>query len=129
MPGTSEGWLLPVHAAPAYPRKRDKLNAKKAIRKAVSVVMAGDADHPAMPLEDALDYLVQRVTLYAGYVQGCDQNYLPYPASWFNAGAFWDDEREWAKKQNGKVPAPVPLPANYIPPSEQLRREHAAVVR
>jgi hypothetical protein len=113
----------------AYPRKRDKLDAKKAIRKAVSVVMAGDADHPAMPLEDVLDYLAQRVMLYARCVQGCEPSYVPYPASWFNAGGFWDDERDWAKKQSSKPPGPVPLPNNYVPPSEQLRREHAAVTR
>lgn len=106
-----------------YPRKRDKLDAKKAIRKAASVVMAGDADHPAMPLEEALDYLAQRVTLYAQCVQGCERSYIPYPASWFNAGGFWDDERDWAKKQNTKSPGPLPLPANYVPASEQIRRE------
>jgi hypothetical protein len=57
--------------------------------------MAGDADHPAMHLEDALNYLAQRVALYAQCVRGCDQNFIPYPASWFNAGAFWDDEHDW----------------------------------
>jgi hypothetical protein len=116
----------------AYPRKRDKLHAKKAIRKAVTVVMAGDADHPAMPLEEALDYLGQRVAHYAQCVQGCEPSYIPYPASWFNAGSFWDDERDWAKKQNSKSPGPVPLPTNYVPASEQMRREQqrqAAVAR
>jgi hypothetical protein len=78
-----------------YPRKRDKLDAKKAIRKAVITVMAGDADHPALSLEDALNYLGQRVALYAQRVQGHDQNFIPYPASWFNAGSFWDDEQDW----------------------------------
>ena len=39
--------------------------------------MAGDADHPAIPLEDALDYLAQRVTLYAQCVQGCERIYIP----------------------------------------------------
>jgi uncharacterized protein YdaU (DUF1376 family) len=86
-----------------YPRKLDKLDAKKAIRKAVGVVIAGDADHPAMPLHEALDYLAQRVTLYAQCVQGYDRDYIPYPASWFNAGSFWDDEREWSNKQKGKT--------------------------
>jgi hypothetical protein len=83
------------HLYTLYPRKRDKLDGKKAIRKAVGTVMAGDADHPAMHLEDALNYLAQRVALYAQCVRGCDQNFIPYPASWFNAGAFWDDEHDW----------------------------------
>ncbi len=105
-----------------YPRKRDKLDAKKAIRKAVSVVMAGDADHPALPLEEALDYLAQRVTLYARCVQGCDPNYLPYPASWFNAGSFWDDERDWNSKYRGKNTS-APQPMDYtLTPDEAARR-------
>jgi hypothetical protein len=110
-----------------YPRKRDKLEAKKAIVKATIVVMAGDADHPAMPLEDALDYLAQRVNLYAECVRGCDPNFIPYPASWFNAGSFWDDTRDWGKKSNGKPAAVTALPSDYIPPSEQIRRDRAGV--
>lgn len=93
-----------------YPRKRDKLDAKKAIRKAVAVVMAGDADHPAMSVADALDYVAQRATLYAQCVQGCDRDFIPYPASWFNAGSFWDDDRDWSKQQgktNGNGVSPV----------------------
>jgi uncharacterized protein YdaU (DUF1376 family) len=86
-----------------YPRKRDKLEAKKAIRKAVGLVIAGDPDHPAMTLEEALNYLAQRITLYVRCVQGCDRDYIPYPASWFNAGSFWDDERDWSTKPTGKT--------------------------
>jgi len=52
-----------------------------------------------MSVDDALDYLAQRVSLYAKCVQRCDQEFIPYPASWFNAGAFWDDERDWRKQQ------------------------------
>jgi len=86
-----------------YPRKRGKLAAKKAIRKALGVAMAGDPDHPAMALGEALDYLAKRVKLYARCVQGCDREFVPYPASWFNAGSFWDDERDWGSKQKGKT--------------------------
>ena len=81
-----------------YPRKRAPIAAKKAIRKAVSVVMNGDADHPAIPAEESLDYLAGRVSLYAACVQGCARNYVPYPASWFNSGAFWDDEDDWKEQ-------------------------------
>jgi len=106
----------------AYPRKREKLDAKRAIRKAVTVVMAGDADHPAMPLEEALDYLAQRVTLYALSVQSCEPNYLPYPASWFNAGSFWDDERDWDINHRGKSPG-ARKPMDYtLTPDEAERR-------
>jgi len=95
-----------------YPRKVHKISAKKAIRKAAGVVMKGDPDHPAMPLVEALDFLAQRIRLYAQAVQGSDRQYIPHPASWFNSGAFWDDEREWANvdssdRQSGK-PKPRP---------------------
>jgi hypothetical protein len=95
--------------------------------KATIVVMAGDADHPAMPVDEALDYLAQRVKLYAECVRGCDPDFIPYPATWFNSGAFWDDERDWDKKPKGKAPAMVVLPDNYIQPSEQIRRDRAGV--
>jgi hypothetical protein len=86
-----------------YPRKREKLVAKKAIFKAVTLVMAGDIDHPAIPLiEDALDYLANRIMLYAKCVQGSDRDFIPYPATWFNAGGFWDDERDWNSEPDGK---------------------------
>jgi uncharacterized protein YdaU (DUF1376 family) len=111
-----------------YPRRRDKLDAKKAIRKAVGVAIAGDADHPAMPLDEALDYLAQRVTLYARCVQDCDRDYIPYPATWFNAGSFWDDEREWTSKSRlkGNGAAGTALPPGYVPASERLRQERSA---
>lgn len=104
-----------------YPRKRDKLDAKKAIRKAAGMVMAGDAGHPAMQLEDALKYLAQRLTLYARCVEGRDPNFIPYPASWFNAGAFWDDEQDWVKQQreanaNGQAARKVAQYPNWFPP-------------
>ena len=110
-----------------YPRKRDKLAAKGAIRKALGVVMAGDPDHPAMALVEALDYLAQRVTLYARCVQGCDPNFIPYPASWFNAGSFWDDERDWSSKSNGARDGngATKLPPGYVPASERIRQERS----
>lgn len=102
-----------------YPRKREKLDAKKAICKAVGVVMAGDPDHPAMSLQDALDYLAKLVTLYARCVQDCEGKYIPYPASWFNAGSFWDDERDWSKYKP-KVDKPNTPPPN---PADIHRRQ------
>ena len=107
-----------------YPRKRDKLDAKKAIGKAVSLVMTGDRDHGAMSLQEALDYLVQRLTLYARCAQGCDRDFIPYPATWFNAGGFWDDERDWSSERKGKSNGSgTELPHDYDPASAQIRRE------
>jgi hypothetical protein len=81
-----------------------------------------------MPLEEALNYIAKRITLYARCVQGCDRDYIPYPASWFNAGSFWDDELDWPSKpkSKGNGAAAAALPASYIPASERLRRERDA---
>ncbi|MGH9501346.1 MAG: hypothetical protein ACRD20_00700 [Terriglobales bacterium] len=106
-----------------YPRKRDKFKAQKAIRKAVSVVMAGDPDHTATPLVDALDYLAQRVTLYGQRVRGCEPDFIPYPATWFNAGSFWDDEREWGRKPNGNGKNPhAPQQIDYVLSQDEAAR-------
>jgi hypothetical protein len=114
-----------------YPRKREKLDAKKAVRKAVGVVMAGDPDHPAMPLEDALNYIAHRITLYARCVQGCDPKFIPYPANWFNAGSFWDDEQDWSSKQNRASDSngATKLPPDYVPASVRIRQERDAPAR
>jgi uncharacterized protein YdaU (DUF1376 family) len=109
-----------------YPRRVAKIDAKKAIRKAIAVTMAGDTDHPGKSLADAIDFLIERVTLYARSVQGSDPKFIPHPASWFNAGKFWDDAREWTRNANGKAAGYEPLPANYVPASEKLRREREA---
>jgi hypothetical protein len=91
--------------------------------------MAGDADHPAMPLDDALDYLAQRIALYARCVQGSDRNFLPYPASWLNAGSFWDDERDWSEKPKSGKNAAVHPPPEYVPESEKILRQRAVVAQ
>jgi hypothetical protein len=109
-----------------YPRRVGKGTATTAIRNAVRKVMAGDPDHPALPLDEALDYLAQRVGLYKQSIQGDDPKYTPHPASWFNGERFWDDEWDWGNKQNRKSSAPVPLPADYVSPSKEILRERAA---
>ena len=77
--------------------------------------MAGDVEHPAIPLvEDALDYLANRIVLYAKCVQGTDPDFIPYPASWFNAGGFWDDEREWKSERKGKANGHSRVPAKIV---------------
>ncbi len=83
-----------------YPKKVGKIDAKKAIRKGVGIVIRGDAEHPAMLLDDALNYLQQRLTLYAQRVQGSE--YIPDPATWFNKGRFWDDPSSWKLKGSSR---------------------------
>lgn len=106
-----------------YPKKRDKLAAKKAIRKAAAVVTAGDVDHPAMSITEALDYLAQRIRLYSECTRGVDPQFIPYPASWFNAGGFWDDEKDWSlRQQSRRNGLDMKLPPNYVPASEKVRQ-------
>jgi hypothetical protein len=102
-----------------FPLKVGKIAAKKALRKATAQVMHGDADHPPMPLAEALDYLADRLRLYGRCVQGRDRKYIPHPATWFNEGRFWDDEQTWkvGDSKNGVPKTPTRL-AN---PVDQLR--------
>ncbi len=109
-----------------YPRKRGKVAAKKAIRRGLTLVVAGDADHAPMALGEAVEYLVDRLTLYARSVKGCDSQFIPYPATWFNAGSFWDDEQDWDASRKTKTslnPSEAPLPTGYISEGERLKRD------
>lgn len=74
-------------------RKEKPREAKKAIVKAGKRVAArylGDADK-------AFEFLMARVLAYAKspYVQTTDRQYLPLPASWFNADRFDDPDDAW----------------------------------
>lgn len=74
-------------------RKEKPREAKKAIVKAGKRVTArylGDADK-------AFEFLMARVLAYAKsqYVQTTDRQYLPLPASWFNADRFDDPDEAW----------------------------------
>lgn len=74
-------------------RKEKPREAKKAIVKAGKRVTArflGDADK-------AFEFLMARVLAYAKspYVASTDRQYLPLPASWFNAGRYDDPDDAW----------------------------------
>jgi len=84
-----------------YPKKVGKAEAFKAIGKAiVAVAKAGATDtHPDFVGDEqaAAQWLGSRVDLYAQSAQARqpDKSKVPYPASWFNAGRYEDDEAEW----------------------------------
>lgn len=74
-------------------RKEKPREAKKAIAKAGKRVAAryfGDKDK-------AFEFLMARVLAYAKspYVQTTDRQFLPLPASWFNADRFDDPDEAW----------------------------------
>jgi hypothetical protein len=78
-----------------YPRKVAKADAFKVIEKAIILVAKRDfpGDEKA-----AADWLGSRVDLYARSSQAhqSDKSKVPYPASWFNAARYDDDEAEWS---------------------------------
>lgn len=87
-----------------YPRKVGRTDAIKAIHKAAKARMkAGDNER------DAYAFLFRAVTAYAksGEVASRDKKFIPYPASWFNAGHWEDDPTEW---EVGKSENPTPQP-------------------
>jgi hypothetical protein len=89
-----------------YPLKVGKFDAKKAIRKAVVEVQHGDADHPPLALMESLNFLAERLQLYAKCVDGGDRHFLPHPKTWFNTGRFWDDPKTWkVERSGGKKPS------------------------
>lgn len=65
----------------AYPRHVDKLNALKAIEKALKTT-------------DFLT-LLHATQAFAASPAGQKGNFTPYPASWFNAGGYLTDPKEW----------------------------------
>jgi hypothetical protein len=68
----------------AYPRRRDRHAAHKAIRKALN--------DPAIPVPQAsrAEWLRNAVETYATYVnkRGLEKDKIPYPATWFNRGSY-----------------------------------------
>jgi hypothetical protein len=88
-----------------YPKKASRIDAIKAIRKAMK------SFDPAK--------LKERTIAFAQSVKGCDFQFVPYPATWFNRGGFEDDPRMWKligrespKYQNGHQPK-APGGANF----------------
>jgi len=65
----------------AYPRHIKKAPALSAIRKAMT--------------KSDPDFLLSKVQDYAAAMSGADPKYIPYPATWFNAGQYDDDPKEW----------------------------------
>lgn len=64
-----------------YPRKIAKQDALKAINKALK--------------ERTFEFLLEKTKLYYKAREGQDSQFTPYPASWFNAGHYDDDPKEW----------------------------------
>lgn len=80
-----------------YPRPTHKIEALKAWTKAVDLAGGGD---------EGRERIKRAAQAFSDASRGKDPQYLPYPASWLNAGA-WDD---------GPAPASAaPRRAGYVP--------------
>lgn len=82
----------------AYPRKVGKSKALDAILRSVRSLQAGN-DWPKQSEAEALEFLYDKVVSFARSPSGQAGEFTPHPATWFNAGRYLDDPKEW---QRGK---------------------------
>lgn len=89
----------------AYPRKVGKALALKAIRNAVTRLVAGSfTEKPMADSDEARRFLWKKTAQYASSPAGSKlegEDYRPHPASWFNQERYFDDLAEWQKSRNG----------------------------
>ena len=82
--GTSS--ITPAEIYAAYPRQVARTPALRAIAKAMKKT------DPA--------FLLSKAREYAAAVNGTDPQFIPHPATWFNAGRFNEEPEQWnAKRQ------------------------------
>lgn len=96
----------------AYPRKKKPKEAQKAIERAISSpTYPSDADGTWKGFKSFPEYLLDRTKMFALATSQWpteDHQFVPYPASWFNAGCYDEDPKEWSRRSynsgvNGKV--------------------------
>lgn len=76
----------------AYPRHVGRQSAIKAINKAALALRKAD------PGLFALGHLLDATKAYKAATDSwpaADKKFIPHPASWFNAGCYEDDRKEW----------------------------------
>lgn len=90
-----------------YPRKEGKGKALQAIEKALRIATA--------------EVLTEAVKSFAAAKAGTDPQYIPHPASWFNARRWEDDRKTWGpagsvpratEQQAPRPPLPKPIWGN-----------------
>jgi len=81
-----------------YPRKVDKKNALDAIQKIIGSPPRG------MNTTDWIQSLRAATSAYAKSREKEDPAFTPYPATWFNARRFEDDQSEWMKSTKPQQP-------------------------
>lgn len=84
----------------AYPRKVGKAAAVKAINAAFQRLCRGE--NPQLAVDHAEDFLLEAATAFAKSPAGNKGTYTPHPATWFGAGRYLDDPREWFRTTESK---------------------------
>lgn len=107
-PNKALGGALAIYEA--YPRHVGKIDALRAIEKALKAI----GDDPAwlqIGEQEPHAYLLDRVQLFAAAVTRWsqhDRQFIPHPATWFNRGSYADDPKEWERTApEAKVNKPV----------------------
>lgn len=90
----------------AYPRHVGKRTAVKAIGHALDRVAKTHA-----PPSEPMAWLLDRTQAYAVARTGQDQQYTPYPSTWFNQERYHDDPEQWkpsdqTRRDVSRIPAP-----------------------
>lgn len=120
----------------AYPRRRQRESARKAIARAVTAL----ARERGTTVDQAAAWVLARTRAYAespwarSHVEQGAREFLPYPASWFNGGGHLDDDAEWETERNAAAPrqrdGPKGAPGGDEEPAwKRDRREQAEKVR
>ena len=99
----------------SYPRRVDPADAYRAIRAAHSklvkgnTILAPDGTKVAkMSREHALVLLQAKAKRYGVVMQGKDQKFIPYPATWFNKARYLCTDEVWRDSQETETPTAAP---------------------
>lgn len=80
----------------AYPRKKDKGAAFKAIDRALRRLEDGENGRKLL-YDDCVLFLLTAVQEFASSPAGNRGQFTPYPATFFNRSSYLDDKNEWQK--------------------------------
>ncbi len=81
-----------------YPRKVGK---RKAVDTYAAAIKRIQAEY-SIDVNAAVAKLLATTTTYAEAVKSTEAKFIPYPASWLNAGRYDDDPNEWKSQNNGQ---------------------------
>lgn len=78
-----------------YPRKMARIEAIKAIKKAIITV-----SKTGISIDEAAEILLYRTKMFAAATaiwKEQDKCFIPYPATWYNRGHYDDDPENWKR--------------------------------